>query len=143
MTKIKRFDETEFDILKHASPRGYGYYLDDLHRERAEILMADGILENIPPENWHIAGWKLTKKGLKYYDDFIAAVRTAHGHEWKTYRDSYPEDYADDDKDGDEIDIFAYSAGRHNGMVCKKCGFSFCHHCQTEFSLIKNDKCTR
>lgn len=39
------------------------------------------------------------------------------GHVWKTLQNS------------DEIDIFAYDEGFHNGPGCIKCGFSFCHHC--------------
>ena len=40
-----------------------------------------------------------------------------HGHIWQK------------DDDG-SINIFAFESGNHNGPVCIKCGYSFCHHCQ-------------
>lgn len=38
------------------------------------------------------------------------------GHVWKT------------DEDGD-VDTFAMSYEFHNGPVCVRCGYSYCHHC--------------
>lgn len=31
-----------------------------------------------------------------------------------------------------EIDEFAMSVGFHNGPVCKRCGYSFCHWCEPD-----------
>lgn len=54
--------------------------------------------------------------------DFFAAYteyhnKNAKGHVWKL--DDYNE----------EVDIFAFDAGNHNGPMCIKCGYGFCHHC--------------
>lgn len=35
------------------------------------------------------------------------------------------------DEDGD-IDTFAMEYGNHNGPMCKRCSYSYCHHCQDE-----------
>ena len=40
------------------------------------------------------------------------------GHVWK--KNEY---------DG-KVDIFGYDGGHHNGPVCMKCGYAFCHHCR-------------
>lgn len=32
------------------------------------------------------------------------------------------------DEDGD-IDIFGHESDPHNGPVCVRCGYGFCHHC--------------
>lgn len=40
----------------------------------------------------------------------------ARGHEWRR------------DDDG-EVDIFGVEYGHHNGPICVKCGYGFCHHC--------------
>lgn len=45
-----------------------------------------------------------------------SAPKNRRGHVWKK------------EEDGD-IDIFGMSAGHHNGPVCVKCGYGFCHHC--------------
>ena len=37
-----------------------------------------------------------------------------------------------------EIDIMAYNVGFHNGPVCEKCGYGFCHHCDE----IPDEECT-
>lgn len=29
-----------------------------------------------------------------------------------------------------EVDIFGYEEGHHNGPKCELCGYGFCHHCQ-------------
>lgn len=46
-----------------------------------------------------------------------------------------------------EIDIFGFSAGYHNGPRCVKCGYEFCHHCQsgplTDCPKAKKKKKTR
>lgn len=34
-------------------------------------------------------------------------------------------------KDG-EIDIWAVDVGYHNGPMCRRCGFSFCEHCNPD-----------
>jgi len=45
--------------------------------------------------------------------------RGARGHVWKR------------DEDG-TLDIFAYNPSEYcNGPLCVKCGYGFCHHCQT------------
>lgn len=31
-----------------------------------------------------------------------------------------------------EIDVFAFEVGYHNGPVCKRCGYSFCIHCNPD-----------
>ena len=41
----------------------------------------------------------------------------SRGHEWKR------------EENGD-IDIFGVDSGYHNGPICVKCGYGFCHHCQ-------------
>lgn len=46
------------------------------------------------------------------------APENARGHEWLT-------------NDDGSIDIFGYDAGYHNGPRCVKCGYGFCHHCQS------------
>lgn len=28
-----------------------------------------------------------------------------------------------------EPDYFAWESGYHNGYLCERCGYSFCHHC--------------
>lgn len=47
------------------------------------------------------------------------APEKSRGHEWRK------------DEDG-HVDVFAYEVGFHNGPVCVKCGYYFCHHCQTQ-----------
>jgi hypothetical protein len=40
------------------------------------------------------------------------------GHVWR--RNDYNE----------EVDVFGYEEGEyHNGPVCVRCGYGFCHHC--------------
>ena len=39
------------------------------------------------------------------------------GHVWKT-------------EDDGEVDIFGNGADFHNGPLCIRCGYEFCHHCQ-------------
>jgi hypothetical protein len=29
------------------------------------------------------------------------------------------------------INMFAYSVDFHNGPICKKCGYSYCEHCDS------------
>jgi len=41
------------------------------------------------------------------------------GHKWET------------DIEGN-VNIFAFEHGYHNGPVCVKCGYGFCHHCKDE-----------
>lgn len=36
------------------------------------------------------------------------------------------------------VDIFGYDVGDHNGPVCEKCGYGFCHHC----SDVPKENCT-
>jgi hypothetical protein len=49
------------------------------------------------------------------------------GHEW-----------AKNDYDG-EVDIFAYNPSEYcNGPLCVKCGYGFCHHCES----VPDCKCT-
>ena len=45
-----------------------------------------------------------------------AYVKDTKGHLWMR------------NKDG-SIDIFGYDADTHNGPICVKCGYGFCHHC--------------
>ena len=139
--KIKRFDETEYDVLVTCSPDAFGgYYYKSPHKERALLLMEEGYLEECPYDNWHIKGWSITDKGIKYWKKFIKKVRAKHGHVWKTRNENNPDDW-DDDKYGKETDWFAYEAGEyHNGPVCKKCGYGFCHHCTSEFEIT--EKCS-
>jgi hypothetical protein len=42
------------------------------------------------------------------------------GHEWQI------------DEDTGMVDIFAFDVDGHNGPLCVKCGYAFCHHCKTE-----------
>jgi len=140
MSEIKRFDETEFEILIQASPDGMGYFTGEKYTKRALLMMGDGILKASPIEKWASSGWDLTESGKSYYKEFLRKVRDTHGHEWKTSRESYPEDYKDDNEflgDGDAINRFAYSVGTHNGFMCKRCGYVLCIHCRTEFGIPK------
>lgn len=43
----------------------------------------------------------------------------SRGHLWKLVE--WP--------DYQNVDIFGYSAGTHNGPRCVKCGYCYCHHC--------------
>lgn len=133
--KIKRFDEVEFKCLKCAHPDGMGYYSSGLYAVRALVLMKEGIIKNNPQDNWIKTGWSLTKNGLKYYEEFYKKLMEKHGHVWKTYKDTQPKDYGKDSKYANEIDIFAMSEGTCNGPKCKKCGYSFCQHCTSEFNV--------
>ena len=100
--------------------------------------MKEGILVDTEYEDWIKVGRKLTEKGIKYHDEFIKRLREKHKHQWMTYRDSYPEDYKEGT--GNKINPSAYSNEFHNGYVCKKCGFSFCEHCTSEFDIEKCKK---
>lgn len=42
----------------------------------------------------------------------------ARGHEWLR-------------NDDGSVDIFGYDGDTHNGPRCVKCGYGFCHHCQS------------
>ena len=53
--------------------------------------------------------------GLKPGVDFGAWPE----HEWKR------------DEDG-TVDVFGFDADTHNGPVCVRCGYGYCHHCQKE-----------
>ena len=140
--EIKRFDKTEFEVLKHAHPDGCGYYPSEPHKSRAFKLMKEGILIDNPFDNWNISGWKLTRKGLFYYNKFMKRLQERHGHVWMTNKDCDPEDYKGkrNDKYANEINEFAMSEGNHNGPRCKKCGYGFCHHCLSEFDVRNCDK---
>ena len=48
------------------------------------------------------------------------------GHQWKV------------GEDGD-IDIFGTAQGTHNGPVCVRCDYSYCHHCHA----LPKQKCTK
>lgn len=132
--EIKRFDEVEFEVLECVYNR-MGYYPEGANAERAEVLMSEGILEDSPRRQWQKSGWKFTEFGKEYYKEFIAKVRLAHGHTWVTKREAYGEDV----EDGDSPYRFGYSSGYHNGYECSVCGFTFCVHCENEFSV---QKCT-
>ena len=134
---IKRFDRIEFEVLEHAHPDGTGYFPNYPHKDRALLLMEEGVLVKNPLKNWIDFGWKLTKEGIEYHNSFMEKLRKRHNHKWKTNRDSSPEDYKEGDEYGDKIDTFAYSIEHHNGMECKKCGFTFCKHCKSEFDVKK------
>jgi len=54
---------------------------------------------------------------LHAYDEVYGPPKN-RGHEWRR------------DKDG-SIDIWGLEYEHHNGPVCVRCGYSFCHHCQT------------
>jgi hypothetical protein len=138
---IQRFDKIEFEVLIHTHPDGCGYYPEDPHKTRALLLMEEGILIDNPYDNWWKSGWKLTPKGVEYHDAFLKKLRDKHGHQWKTNRDSNPKHYKNSNsKYADKIDIFALSYGNHNGYECKKCGYSFCMHCLSEFDV---KECTK
>jgi hypothetical protein len=130
--KITRFDELEYCVL-NCSVNGMFSQEEDA-KERALLLMNEGIFNENPISNWWRSGWKLSDTGKEYYKEFMDAVREKHGHIWMTYRDSEPELYKNDDY-GNTVDLFAYSEGNHNGYVCKKCGYSFCMHCTSEFNV--------
>jgi len=118
--KIKRYDVVEYDVLTHAHPDGMGYYPKSPHKERALLLMEEGMMVSSPYEKWFESGWKLTKKGTKYHDAFLSRLRKEHGHEWKMTEEG-------------RIDVFALAYGYHNGPECAKCGYDFCQHCKSEF----------
>jgi hypothetical protein len=119
---IKRYDNTEFRILKAC---GGLYITNSPYKERALLMMQDGILKNNPFENWKVSGWRFTQKGLEYYDAFMQKVRDSHGHIWEL------NDY------NNEINEFAYESSHCNGPRCINCGFSFCQHCTDEMNIPK------
>lgn len=43
-------------------------------------------------------------------------------------------------RDGGDIDFFAFESSYHNGPVCKRCGFSYCEHCEEDKSPEYFDK---
>jgi hypothetical protein len=134
MMKMKRFDTVEYKVMQCG--KGGTYYPDDTDEaERALLLMDEGVFEKNPRNRWSESGWKFTKRGEQYYQAFMKAVREKHGHIWKTHRDNDPDSYQEGDVYGDIIDIFALSHGYHNGPECKKCGYSFCQHCDCEFDV--------
>lgn len=62
----------------------------------------------------------MSSLGQEYIDD-------TRGHEWKL------------DEEG-KVDILGYNPGcPHNGPVCVKCGYGFCHHCH-ELPVIECPK---
>lgn len=126
------FDIIEFKVLKCADPNGMGYYPEDTEEgKRAITLIKEGILkDNI--KDWWKEGYKFTDQGFKYFEDFMKKVAEKHGHVWKTYNDSYSDDF---DIHDNIINTFAYSSGYHNGPECKNCGFTFCMHCTPEFDI--------
>lgn len=131
---ITRFDTIEYDVLQCGVSGGY-YPVDSERGQRAIVLMEEGIFNNNPPQEWHKNGYKgFTESGKLYYKAFMEKVRESHGHEWETHYDSDPDIY-DNDERGNQINIFAYSSGYHNGPQCKNCGFSFCHHCENEMEI--------
>jgi len=138
--KIKRFDSIELNTLI-CGERG-GYYPDGTDEgERAKLLMIEGVFNKNPVKNWQKNGYAgFTEYGKKYYAAFMKRIAQKHGHVWETNRDTNPDLYDEDDEHGKKINAFAYSSGYHNGMVCKKCGFSFCRHCESEFEI---PKCTK
>ena len=134
MKKKMRFDIVEFQVL-YIVKIGL-YYLDKEIGHRALLLMEEGILKSNPEKNWARSGWRFTPEGELYYKEFMKKLRENHGHIWKTNRDSDPELYEEkEDEYADQIDKFAYSVGYHNGMICKKCGYSLCEHCTNEFDV--------
>ncbi len=136
--EIKRFDNLEFKVLDASN--GGMYSLREDYAERALSLMAEGIIKDNPQQKWGDSGWKLTEQGRQYYRAFLEQMRAKHGHVWMLRKESNPESYEDGDEYGNGVDIFAYSVGYHNGMVCNKCGFSFCVHCDSEMEL---DACAK
>ena len=135
------FNKKTYKVLKCGTPDGVGYYMDEEFKKIALDMMEKGILENNPVEEWSNSGWKATKKGIKLFKSFEEKLQKLHGHIWKTNRDCDPDDYKDEESEyADKVNIFAYSVGYHNGPECKKCGYSFCHHCRSEFDIPKCDK---
>lgn len=132
-----KFDKIEYEILKCGLPlpKGGDYYTSKEYEQRALELMDEGILQFNPVEQWHISGWELTEQGINYYNEFEQKVQQKHDHVWMTNRETHPDWYDDNENYGDEVDVFAYSIGYHNGPKCKNCGFSFCQHCESEFDV--------
>ena len=118
---IKRFDEIEFQVLDCA--KNGGYYPEGENAARAKVLMSEGIFEFNPEDNWWKTGWKLTDIGQEYYKEFMQKVQQKHGHVWEK------NDY------NDNVNIFAYSNGYHNGPKCINCGYEFCQHCKCEINI--------
>ena len=49
----------------------------------------------------------------------MSSTEIDHRHKWERDED-------------DEVDIFAFAAGFHNGPRCARCGTEFCHHCDPD-----------
>jgi hypothetical protein len=126
-----RFDKLEYDCLRSASSEGFGYYASEEHTKRYLLLMEEGYIKNSPQKEWFRVGVHLNREGEKYWKLFLKKLREKHGHVWKTNKDTQGEK----GKWGSRVDVFALSEGNHNGPECKKCGFSFCQHCKSEFEI--------
>lgn len=134
---ITRFDVIEFDVLNCG--KNGGFYREEERSTRAKIFMDEGIFLFNPEDQWIISGWKLSDKGLAYYDAFMQKLDNRHGHVWMTNHESNPDIY-DADEYGNQRNIFAMSYGYHNGPKCKNCGYEFCQHCDSEFEVSECKK---
>ncbi len=123
-------DQITFSILRCAQPEGMGYINNDI----ALSLMQEGLIKDVPKENWWKEGYKATPKGIHIFKEWLQELRTRHQHQWKTKADN---DWCDDKrtKYAKRVDDMAFCEGYHNGFQCKKCGFKFCVHCHTELDV--------
>ena len=48
-------------------------------------------------------------------------------HVWETYEYKKGSNF-----DPEDINVFAYEYGHHNGPRCKNCGYYFCQHCNSD-----------
>lgn len=128
--EIKRFDDTELVVLSAAMKMHY--CTGDIYVERALVLMEEGILVDSPLTEWYLSGLNLTPMGVEYYAAFMQKMRQTHGHVWLTNTEL---GFFKDTKYGDEISMFAYAEGYHNGPKCKNCGYTFCEHCTSEMEI--------
>lgn len=130
------FNEDTYRVLKCGMPDEMGYYNKPELVKIAKELMKQGYFINSPEDQWWQSGWKCTPKGIELFEKYIKLLHAKHGHQWKTRKESNPDLYDDEDDEYDNaINEFAMCEGNCNGPECKKCGFSFCMHCTSEFDI--------
>lgn len=84
----------------------------------------------------------------KWVDDALALLKAQEPQPPKHRHEEYPEHDWEREKDG-SIDEFAMEVGYHNGPECKRCGKTFCIHCEPNGyithrpCIIDEDYCPR
>lgn len=82
------------------------------------------------------------------YKDAITLLKAQEAQPPKHRHEEYPEHDWEREKDG-SIDEFAMEVGYHNGPECKRCGKTFCIHCEPNGyithrpCIIDEDYCPR